>query len=82
MLHAWLNTLRMSQQIAYSYNARHSFPSAVPIRGPGNVKNDQQSEAVKIARATFIDKAKNGPLNLTLDTPNACGAGGNSDTGM
>ena len=82
ILHTWINTLRFFEDLPFFLNARHAFPDGIPVRGAGLHKSDEQHYALKMAKLEFIEKAKNGPLNLTLCTPNSTGAGGSTDTGI
>ena len=77
-LHAKLNSLKLFENLAYTYNARFSFPNNVPFRGQGKKKNNQQKDAIKNAKNTFRLQARNGPLSLPLDSPDPTGCGGNT----
>ena len=81
-LHAYINSLRFMEDLAYHLNARNAFVDGQPIRGAGKRKSDEQKLAVDIAENEFKFQAKNGRLNLILNSPDPCGSGGNSDTGI
>ena len=75
-LHAYINSLRYMEDLAFHLNARNAFVDEQPIRGAGKRKSDEQKLAVDIAESEFKFQAKNGRLNLILNTPDPCGAGG------
>ena len=81
VLHGWINSLRLFEELAFFFNARTAFPDEVPVRGAGRTKTPAQSLAHKQAKAEFQHQSKHGPLNVALASPSSTGAGGTTDTG-
>ena len=78
-LHDWIRDLSNLEKIAYNLNSREDFPKGIPVMERGKRKGKKAALRVQRERLEFIEKAKNGPLQLTLDSPDPSGYGGSTD---
>ena len=62
-MHAKIAALRWTKDTAVHYNARDAFPDGIPIRGSGGRKNEEEKDAVDMAKYNLFFHAKYGPFN-------------------
>ena len=72
ILHAWIRAFYFLWKIFYHLNTRESFENGIPTMR-GQFKGDKINEDVEKSRKALINKAKEEPINMLVDSPDPHG---------